>query len=196
MVAFGLTVALQGEDDIAPPRHVSTIGASAAAIAEHRPHVVLMDYHLPDGNGIDAARSIKAAHPRIAVLLVTGSADDWVFAEALEVCDGFVEKTQPFEDLVAAIRAAGRGETVIPPAKLGTVLPLLRRLRTGPGHDLTRREREVLELMSEGLTNSAIADRLCVSVHTVRNHVGNVLSKLNAHSKLEAVTTATRHRIV
>ena len=194
MVAFGLGVALDGEPDVEALRHVTTVDGAMRAVAEERPHVVLMDYHLPDGNGIDAARTLKSIYPKLIVLLVTGSGDDWVFADAVQVCDGFVDKSQPFEDLVAAVRAARSGRTVIPPDKLGTVLPLLRRVR--PGGDLTKRELEVLHLMSDGLSNAAIAERLTLSVNTVRNHVHGILTKLHAHTKLEAVSTARRENVL
>jgi DNA-binding NarL/FixJ family response regulator len=196
MVAFGLGVALDGEPDVDVLRRVQTVADAMVAVEEQRPHVVLMDFHLPDGNGIDATRAIKARHPEIKVMLVTGSADEWVFAGAIDVCDGFVDKAQPFEDLVAAVRAARRGEAVVPLDRLSEVLPLLRRRGGGRGEELTRREHEVLTLMSEGLSNPAIAERLMLSIHTVRNHVQSVLLKLNAHTRLEAVSHATRQRLI
>jgi DNA-binding CsgD family transcriptional regulator len=88
------------------------------------------------------------------------------------------------------VRAAAAGEAVISPELLARLLPRLRRGQPQGRHSLTAREREVLDLVAEGLTNAAIAERLVVSVHTVRNHIANLSTKLDAHSKLEALSVA------
>jgi DNA-binding NarL/FixJ family response regulator len=95
-----------------------------------------------------------------------------------------------------AVRAAAAGESVISPEMLARLLPRLRATEPQPHDSLTEREREVLTLLAEGLSNAAIADRLVVSVHTVRNHVANLSAKLGAHSKLEALAIAVREGLL
>jgi two-component system response regulator DevR len=109
---------------------------------------------------------------------------------------GFVSKTGDLSELTSAVRAAALGESVISPAMLARLLPRMRRGASQTRTELTEREREVLVLMSDGLSNQAIADRLVVSVHTVRNHVANLSAKLGAHSKLEALSIAIRNGLV
>ena len=94
--------------------------------------------------------------------------------------------------LTAAVRAAASGESVISPEMLARLLPRLQRGGSANRSELTEREREVLSLLADGLSNAAIADKLTVSVHTVRNHISNLSAKLGAHSKLEALSIAVR----
>jgi DNA-binding NarL/FixJ family response regulator len=109
---------------------------------------------------------------------------------------GFLSKSRGLDEVTAAIRAAAAGESVISPELLARLLPKLS--RTGGAHrdELTEREREVLGLVADGLTNAAIAKQLFLSVHTVRNHVTNLSLKLGAHSKLEALAIAMREGLI
>jgi len=110
---------------------------------------------------------------------------------------GFVSKTRGLGELTAAVRAAAAGEAVVSPEMLSRLLPRLQRGGTGMARvTLTEREREVLALVAEGMTNAAIADRLTVSVHTARNHVANLSAKLGASSKLEALAIAVREGLL
>ena len=111
-------------------------------------------------------------------------------------CAGFVTKDRTVDELVAAIQAVADGEALISPLMLNRVLRQLRRRDDRPGADLSAREREVLALVCEGMSNPAIAERLHVSHNTVRSHVQNILSKLQVHSKLEAAAVATRDGLV
>jgi len=163
----------------------------------HAPDVVLMDYELPDGTGVDAAERIKAELPDTKVVMVTSYTDEGVLVRAIEAgCSGYVTKHKVIEEVVSAVRAAAAGEALISPAMLARLLPKLRPTKRGVGADLTSREIEVLSLLAEGLANQAIADKLVISVHTVRHHVQNIITKLQAHSKLEAVATAAREGII
>ena len=105
---------------------------------------------------------------------------------------GFVSKTRGLSEVTAAVRAAASGESVISPEMLARLLPRLQRGGSANRSELTEREREVLSLLADGLSNAAIADKLTVSVHTVRNHISNLSAKLGAHSKLEALSIAVR----
>lgn len=175
-------------------------GADALdAVSRSEPDVVLMDYQLPDQDGVSVTRAIKAAHPDVQVVLLTSSTDERVLVEALEAgASGYVTKHKGSAEVVDAVAAAAAGEVVVSPDMLARLLP---RLSPQPqpqrlGDDLTPRESEVLGLMAEGATNDEVADRLFISRNTVRNHVQNILTKLGAHSRLEAVVIATRSGLV
>jgi DNA-binding NarL/FixJ family response regulator len=126
-------------------------------------------------------------------VILTASAAEHVLVAAIDAgAAGFVSKTRGLAEVTAAVRAAAAGEAVISPELLARLLPRLQRGQHSAGTDLTEREREVLGLLAEGLSNAAIADKLTVSVHTVRNHIANLSAKLGAHSKLEALSIAVR----
>ena len=131
---------------------------------------------------MEAIEGLLADHPEVQVVVLTASGGDNVLVSAIEKgAAGFVSKTSGVADVTSAVRAAAAGEAVISPEMLARLLPRLRRGQSQGRHSLTTREREVLDLVAEGLTNAAIADRLVVSVHTVRNHIANLSTKLDAH---------------
>ena len=170
-----------------------TLAKARALLATSAPDVVLLDHRLPDGDGVEAIPELRAIRPSIGVVVLTASAADHVLVAAIEAgAAGFVSKTRGLGEVTAAVRAAAAGESVISPEMLARLLPRLQRGGRSGGTDLTEREREVLGLLADGLSNAAIADRLTVSVHTVRNHVANLSAKLGAHSKLEALSIAVR----
>lgn len=164
-----------------------------------RPDVVVADYDLPDGTGVDLARQL-AGDLETRVIVVTGLADENLAVSAMEAgCAGFLTKGRPMGELVDAVHRVARGGIALSPDLLGRVLPRLRdrMARAGGGSTvLTGREREVLTLMASGASNQAIADQLFLSVHTVRNHVKQILAKLGAHSKLQAVSLALRSGLI
>ena len=197
MFAQGVVRSLQEEDDIVVVGTAGSVEEAVAAARMHAPDVVLMDYELPDGTGVDAAERIKAEMPETKVVMVTSYTDETVLVRAIEAgASGYVTKHKVIEEVVSAVRAAAAGEALISPAMLARLLPKLRPTKRGVGADLTSREIEVLSLLAEGLANQAIADKLVISVHTVRHHVQNIITKLKAHSKHEAVATAAREGII
>lgn len=196
VVAESLTRLLEGQADITVVGRAGTAADGLAAIEAERPDVVVLDHRLPDTTGIDLSRRLLAADPAARILLLTGAGDDDVLAAAVQAgCAGYLEKTCASRELVAAIRAVARGELAFPANALARVVP---RLRGHPpvGVELTPREREVLALLADGLGNQQIAQRLTVSVNTVRSHVHAVLAKLGAHTKLEAVAVARRRHLL
>lgn len=193
MVVQGLGRVLELEDDIDVIATANSVGEGLAAATAHLPDVILMDYHLPDGDGISAAARITTEHPNIRIVLLTGSEDPDALRRAVDAgCLGYVDKARSIDDLVAAVRIAATGHAVISANDLTKIAAGTR----GDVARLTRREREILFLIAEGLSNKTIAERLVLSVHTVRTHVQTILAKLGAHSKLEAIAVAKRRRLV
>lgn len=193
MVVQGLGRILGLEEDIDVIATAHSVGEGVAAADAHLPDVILMDYHLPDGDGISAAARIKIEHPDIRIVLLTGSDDPDALRRAVDAgCLGYIDKARSIDELVAAVRIAATGHVVISANDLTSIV-------TGARSDvarLTRREREILFLVAEGLSNKTIADRLVLSVHTVRTHVQTILAKLGAHSKLEAIAVAKRRKLM
>lgn len=197
MFAESLARFLSDEADIEIVAVVNTGDAAVTMSAHLRPDVAVLDYRLPDVDGATVARRIRAADPAIQVVMLTGMLDDRLVLTAIEAgCAAFLTKDKASTELVKAIRIAHAGDAYIAPAVLAGLLRRMDRSRRWAGSDLTAREREVLDLLGKAMTNQGIADDLVVSVHTVRNHVQNILTKLGAHSKLEAVTIAAREGLI
>jgi two-component system response regulator DevR len=196
LVADSLATTLAAADGLEVSGVAGTCGEALVATTQHQPEVLLLDQRLPDGLGTDLLPQLFAAAPRMKVLLVTAEASDSVLLAAIEGgCAGFVRKGARATELIEAIRGAARGETIIDAADLRRLLP---RLRGGHklGDDLTQRERTILRLLVEGTSTTAIAQELVIAVTTARNHVQAVITKLGAHSRLEAVAIALREEIV
>ncbi|HJR19516.1 MAG TPA: response regulator transcription factor [Actinomycetota bacterium] len=197
MLVQGLRAALAMEGDIEVVASAGSVEDACASVRMHAPDVVLMDFELPDGDGAVATERIKADLPSVQVVMVTSFDDEAVLVRAIEAgCSGFITKHKAISEVASAVRAASSGEALISPSMLARLLPRLRRKERGVGVDLTPREMEILKYLAAGMSNAAIAERLVLSLHTVRNHVQNVIGKLGAHSKLEAVATAVREGIL
>ncbi|MCU1365083.1 MAG: response regulator transcription factor [Ilumatobacteraceae bacterium] len=161
------------------------------------PTVVLVDYQLPDTNGAVLAGELKSADPDVMIVMLTGANEDRVLLDAIDAgCCGFITKDRAAVEVVEAVRGAAAGEALISPLLLARLLPKLKRTYRSLGSDLTERERATLNRLAEGWSNKAIAADLNLSLNTVRNYVQSLLSKLGAHSKLEAVSTAVREGII
>ncbi|GAB3791393.1 response regulator [Nocardioides ungokensis] len=197
VLASSLARVLDEEPDLASVGVAGTLERARAMIVTTAPDVVLLDHRLPDGDGVAAISELRALRPSIKVVVLTASAADHVLVAAIEAgASGFVSKTRSLGELTSAVRAAASGEAVISPELLARLLPRLSPSGRPRHQELTEREREVLGLVAEGLSNAAIAERLVVSVHTVRNHVANLSAKLGAHSKLEALSIAVREGLL
>lgn len=184
-----------------PALRVSGIALTAAEAIEcaraDRPDVVLMDLRLPDGSGADAAAQIRSEGTAQAIIFLTGDESEAALAAAVEAgAAGFLPKSEAFENVVDAIKRAGRGEMLIQPRDVQRAFAELRARRRA-AHEreqvlraLTAREREILALLSGGADVPAIAGRLSIAPLTVRTHVRSLLAKLDAHSQLQAVARA------
>jgi RNA polymerase sigma factor (sigma-70 family) len=174
----------------------ATTGDEAIAqAADQQPDVLLMDLQMPGTNGIEATRLIRQTSPHIAILVVTMfSDDDSVFAALRAGAQGYVLKGADRAELLRAITAVSRGEAIFSPA---IAQHLMRHFATLSAErmpnvfpELTDRERVILELIAQGRSNSEIAHRLVLSPKTVRNHISNILSKLQVTDRAQAIIRA------
>jgi two-component system, NarL family, response regulator DevR len=178
---------------------VGEAGTAAEAFGRIKaldPDVAVLDVRLPDGDGVSVCREISHRHPRTACLMLTSFADDdALFSAIMAGAAGYIMKQVRGSDLVDAVRRVAAGEGLLDPVLTARVLE---RLRRGPEVDarlaqLTAKERRVLELMAEGLTNRAIGEQLYITEKTVKNYVTSVLSKMGMSRRTEAAVYAARH---
>jgi DNA-binding NarL/FixJ family response regulator len=182
-------------------RPVHTPEEAVEICAEHHPDVVLMDIVFKGPmDGIEATRRIKEANPATKVVIMTAHDDERLLVEAVEAgASGFLGKDEAADEVLAAAKAAAEGEVLIDPSTLTRILHQVAKEREARRDalalldELTEREREVLQLLSEGMRNEDIARKLFISPQTVQTHVRNLLAKLGVHSKLEAVAFAVRN---
>jgi two-component system, NarL family, response regulator DevR len=197
MFADSLARLLSDEEDIKVVGAASTASEGLALAARLQPAVILVDYELPDRNGVTIVSEMRKRVPGVHVVMLTGKSDDRVLLEAIEAgCSGFMTKDRAAAEVADAIRVAAAGEALISPRELARLLPKLNRNYRPLGGDLTEREREILILLADGRTNAAIAGEIYLSVNTVRNYVQSILTKLGAHSKLEAVAIGVRQGLI
>lgn len=192
VLASSLGIVIDAEPDLVTAGIATTLAQARELMTSASPDVVLLDHRLPDGEGVDAIGELLALRPSARIVVLTASAAEHVLVAAIEAgASGFLSKTRGLDEITQAVRSAAAGESVISPELLARLLPRFSR-GSSSRVELTEREREVLGLVAEGLSNAAIAERMTVSVHTVRNHVANLSAKLGAHSKLEALSIAVR----
>lgn len=165
-----------------------------AVVGETGPDVVLLDVRLPGMSGIDVLRRLRAEHPDVKVIMLTAFAErEYVSAALAAGASGYLLKTAPGEEVVAAIRAVMSGATVLDPS---VSLELVRSPAERGVTDLTRREAELVALVVEGLPNKAIAARLGISPRTVDGHLARLFSKLGVSTRTELARFATTHGLV
>lgn len=197
IVVQGVLTVLAREPDIDVVGTAGTMAEGVDAVTRMRPAVAVVDYDLADADGLELVRRVSATAPATRLLLFTGYASEHLVVRAVEAgCSGILPKGRPLGQLVDAIRAVAEGKGYLPADVLPRLVAGHRPSRRGDPTALTARELELLALVARGANNQQIAEELVVSVNTVRNHVKNILLKLGAHSKLEAVAVALQQGIL
>jgi len=195
VVRRGLKDLLDAEEDIEVVGDAATAGMALAGIAATSPDVAVLDVRLPDGNGVEVCREVRARDPRIACLMLTSFGDDEALFDAIMAgAAGYLLKDIRGNDLIEAVRHVATGESLLDPSVTGKVLD---RLRKGNEEDprltsLSDQERKILVLIAEGLTNRQIAERMHLAEKTVKNYVSNLLAKLGMHRRTEAAVFYTQ----
>jgi DNA-binding NarL/FixJ family response regulator len=193
---------LDVESELAVVGEASSAVEVLTQLASSQPDLVVLDAELLEADdGLVA--TMKESHPECRVLmLIDGNAHSVVLKAARAGAEGFVTKESPLQDLLGAVRALKRGETIVPGHMLGPLLSSLMRQRKQEDAAferilrLTQREKEVLALLAEGADNESIARALVISPQTARTHIQNILGKLNVHSRLEAAAIAMQNGLL
>ncbi|MFO7193732.1 MULTISPECIES: response regulator transcription factor [Thermocrispum] len=194
---LGVASLLEEQPDMTVTGQASTARQALARIPALRPDVAVLDVRLPDGDGVELCRELRGKLPELKCLMLTSSTDEQAMLEAvLAGAAGYVVKDIRSARLVEAIRLVAAGQSLLD-ARASAVL--LRRLRgddadAGPLKDLSDRERELLELIGEGLTNRQIAERMYLAEKTVKNYVSRLLAKLGMRGRAQLAALAVRQR--
>jgi len=199
VVRQGLVALLDRRPGFQVVAEAGTVEEAIAQARLHQPDIVVMDVRLPDGSGVEACREIRAELPGTRVIMLTSFPDDEAVLSAIVAgAAGYLLKQIRARDLVAALEAVGRGESLLDPAVTERVLERVRRIATGAVDDelgvLTPQERKILMLVAEGKTNKEIAADVFLSDKTVKNYVSSILSKLNLERRAQAAAYVARHR--
>jgi DNA-binding NarL/FixJ family response regulator len=195
MVRAGFRMLLSGEADIEVVAEASTGLEAVDKAARFEPTVVLMDIRMPELDGLEATRRILAADPTARVLILTTfDLDEYIYAGLRAGASGFVLKDDPPEQLIAAIRTVAAGDALLSPAVTRRVIKQFARIphpQPPKGLDeLTTREREILRLIVDGLSNAEIGKELYIGETTVKTHVTHILQKLDLRDRVQAVVLA------
>jgi DNA-binding NarL/FixJ family response regulator len=202
----GLEMVLDEEPDIELVGQASDGTEAVEKAAESLPDVVLMDIRMPRSNGIEACRAMKEAAPSAKIVILTISDEEEDLFEAIRAgASGYLLKDIPLDEVADTVRAVYGGQSLINPSMAGKLLTEFatlakrdqeERAQELPAPRLTEREMQVLKLVARGMNNRDIAKELFISENTVKNHVRNILEKLQIHSRMEAVMVAVREKLI
>ena len=198
----GLTMLLGVEDDIEVVGEAGDGVAATELAATAVPDVILMDVRMPKRSGIEACVAIKDVAPTARIIMLTVSDEEADLYDAVKNgASGYLLKDSSIDEVAQAIRVVADGQSLISPSMAIKLLDEFKQMsRTDrqqvPSPRLTDRELEVLKLVAQGLNNREIAKRLFISENTVKNHVRNILEKLQLHSRMEAVMYAMREKLL
>ena len=198
IVRDGIRAVLDAQEDIVVTSEAGSVREAIDEADRTRPDVVVMDVRLSDGSGIEATREIRAKHPNTRVLMLTSFADDEaLFASIMAGASGYVLKQVKSGDLLRAIRAVGKGESLLDPAVTSSVLDRLRKgkhlLKDEKLARLSPQEERILVQVADGRTNREIGEELHLAEKTVKNYVSSILSKLEVARRAEAAAYLARH---
>jgi DNA-binding NarL/FixJ family response regulator len=199
VVRQGLVALLDRRDGFQVVAEAGTVAEAIDLARRFEPEIVVMDVRLPDGSGIEACREIRAELPSTRVVMLTSYPDEEAVLSAIVAgAAGYLLKQIRARDLVAALEAVGRGESLLDPAVTEKVLERIRRIAMGGQSDelavLTSQEQKILLLVAEGMTNKEIAADVFLSDKTVKNYVSSILSKLNLERRAQAAAFVAKHR--
>ncbi|HET7358264.1 MAG TPA: response regulator transcription factor [Nocardioidaceae bacterium] len=198
----GLTMLLAVEEDIDVVGEAGDGVAATELAATTVPDVILMDVRMPKRSGIEACLSIKEAAPTARIIMLTVSDEEADLYDAVKNgASGYLLKDSSIDEVAQAIRVVADGQSLISPSMAIKLLDEFKQMSRSdrqqvPSPRLTDRELEVLKLVAQGLNNREIAKRLFISENTVKNHVRNILEKLQLHSRMEAVMYAVREKLL
>ena len=201
VVRRGVHDLLDDEPDITVVGEAATAEQALVRVPALRPHVAVLDVRLPDRDGVSVCRELRSRMPDLTCLMLTSFDDEEALLDSIMAgASGYVLKQIQGSDLVSAVRTVARGQSLLDPS---ATTRLMTRLREGgeqheeePGtlHGLTAREREILTLIGEGLTNRQIGERLYLAEKTVKNHISRLLAKLGVERRIQAAVIATQAR--
>ena len=198
----GVASLLAACPDIEVVGEADTGAEAVTRVADLMPDLILMDIQMPEMDGLEATRRIKAEHPYLKIVMLTVSEEDRTLFEAIKAgAQGYLLKRMEPDEFLAMVRGISRGEAPISRVMASKILGEFSRRMKGPQPEdpvakVSPREREVLQLLTQGNTNKEIANSLCVSENTVKNHLKNILAKLHLQNRVQAVAFAFREGIV
>ncbi|WP_116110150.1 response regulator [Amycolatopsis ruanii] len=194
VVRRGVADLLEADRELRVVGEASTAAQAMARIPALRPDVAVLDVRLPDGNGIELCRELRSRFPELNVLILTSYTDEEAMLNAiLAGAGGYVIKDIQGLQLVSAVRAVGTGRSLLDTRAASTLMAKLRAdARDGPAAGLTERERTLLDLIGEGLTNAQIAQRMFLAEKTVKNYVSRLLAKLGLQRRTQAAVLAAK----
>lgn len=198
----GMTMLLGIEEGIEVVGEASNGAEGVELVVSTAPDVVLLDVRMPKQSGIEACVAIKAAVPATKIIMLTVSDEEADLYEAVKSgASGYLLKDSSIEEVAQGIRVVADGQSLISPSMAAKLIDEFKTMSkpdrdTGPALKLTERELEVLRLVAKGLSNRDVATQLAISENTVKNHVRNILEKLQLHSRMEAVMYAVRAKLV
>ncbi|WP_327075048.1 response regulator transcription factor [Kitasatospora purpeofusca] len=196
VVRRGVHDLLDAEPDLTVIGEAGTVEQALARVPALRPDVAILDMRLPDGDGVTVCRELRSRMPELACLILTSFDDEEALLDTIMAgAAGYVLKQISGTDLVSAVRTLAAGQSMLDPGATTRLMARLRGDTSPPASDLpqlTDREREILALIGEGLTNRQIGQRLYLAEKTVKNHVSRLLAKLGAERRVQAAIIATQ----
>ncbi|MFD7766126.1 response regulator [Streptomyces sp. NPDC059787] len=201
VVRRGVHDLLNDEPDITVVGEAATVEQALVRVPALRPDVAVLDVRLPDGDGVSVCRELRSKMPDLACLMLTSFDDEEALLDSIMAgAAGYVLKQIQGSDLVSAVRTVARGQSLLDADATAKLMARLRSAGQQPAEEpdvlpgLTDREREILDLIGEGLTNRQIGQRLYLAEKTVKNHISRLLAKLGVERRVQAAVIATQAR--